>query len=85
MNSYAIIFVTRVEKSLATFPEEVQRRLLERLEKLSRNPFPPGVKKLKDRDGYRVRVGNYRIIYDVDTKGYVIVVTVIAHRKDAYA
>jgi mRNA interferase RelE/StbE len=85
VTAYHISFATRVEKALAALPQEVQVRIIERLQELSQNPFPIGVKKLKARDGYRVRVGDYRIIYEVDTQGWLIVILVIAHRKDAYA
>ena len=84
MAGYTITFAARVEKALLSLPEEIQRRIFEHLQELSQNPFPAGVRKLKNRDGYRVRIGDYRIIYDVDTKGSLIVVEVIAHRKDVY-
>ena len=84
MNSYAIVFAARVEKALAGLPKETQLRIFDKLQELGQNPFPAGTKKLKDRLGYRVRVGDYRIIYEVDTKGRLVIILVVAHRKDAY-
>jgi mRNA interferase RelE/StbE len=85
VNSYALDFASRVEKSLAALPEEMQYRILEELQVLTESPFAhQGVKKLKDRPGYRVRVGDYRIIYEIDTKSRVITVLTIAHRSRAY-
>ena len=85
MNSYTIIFAPRVEKALAALPQEIQIRILEKLQELAENPFQANVKKLKDRSGFRVRVGDYRIIYEVDTKGRLVIILVVAHRNDAYA
>ncbi len=51
---------------------------------LSKNPRPNGFKKLKGRDGYRIRVGNYRIIYNIFEKEVVIDIITIGHRKDIY-
>jgi mRNA interferase RelE/StbE len=48
------------------------------------NPRPHGVKKLKGRDGYRIRVGNYRIIYEVYDDQLIIDIIAIGHRKDIY-
>jgi mRNA interferase RelE/StbE len=84
MTNYSVTFSSRVEKTLLALPKEVQVRIIEQLHVLSQNPFPAGSKKLKGRDGYRVRVGNYRIIYEVDTKGRLIVVVVVGHRKNVY-
>ncbi|NJK46070.1 MAG: type II toxin-antitoxin system RelE/ParE family toxin [Pleurocapsa sp. SU_196_0] len=84
MTSYTIMFAARVEKALLALPREVQVRIFEQLQALAQNPFPVGSKKLKNRDGYRVRVGDYRIIYEVDTKGRLIIIVVVGHRKDIY-
>lgn len=45
---------------------------------------PGDIKKLVNRDGYRLRAGNYRIIYKIDTKSQTITILDVAHRKDAY-
>jgi len=47
-------------------------------------PFPPAAKKLRNRSGYRVRVGDYRILYEVDEGTVVILVVMIGHRRDVY-
>jgi mRNA interferase RelE/StbE len=51
---------------------------------LENNPFPAGCKKLKNRDGFRIRVGDYRVLYFADTKSKKIVVGAIGHRRDVY-
>ena len=49
-----------------------------------KNPRPVGNKKLKGRDGYRIRIGNYRIIYDIFDSELIIDVIALGHRKDIY-
>lgn len=59
MNSYAIVFASKVEKALAVLPKETQLRIIKKLQELAQNPFLAEVIKLKDRSGYRVRIGDY--------------------------
>ncbi|MDR1023051.1 MAG: type II toxin-antitoxin system RelE/ParE family toxin [Prevotellaceae bacterium] len=54
------------------------------MEKLSENPRPAGCKKLRGQYGYRVRAGNYRIIYDIIDSNLIIKVLAIGNRKDIY-
>ena len=51
---------------------------------LEDDPFPHGCKKLKNRDGWRIRAGDYRILYFADTKARQITICVIGHRRDVY-
>ena len=51
---------------------------------LEENPRPAGYKKLKARDGYRIRTGNYRIIYDILDKELIVDIIALRHRKDIY-
>jgi mRNA interferase RelE/StbE len=51
---------------------------------MKEDPFPPGMKKLKARDGYRVRVGDYRILFAVNRAARIVRVGAIGHRKDVY-
>ncbi|TFD73236.1 type II toxin-antitoxin system RelE family toxin [Cryobacterium gelidum] len=51
---------------------------------LGEDPRPPGARALQGRDGYRVRVGNYRIIYTVRNDILVVVVVTVGHRRDVY-
>jgi mRNA interferase RelE/StbE len=84
MQTYQLEIDKRVQKDLESLSTEIQDRVLERLESLTANPFAPGTIKLKGEDLYRVRVGDYRIIFDVDTKARVVIVLAIAHRSQAY-
>lgn len=71
-------------KELSRLPTQIQVRVARAILALEENPFPHGSKKLKNRDGYRIRVGDYRILYFADTQLRQIVVGVIGHRRDVY-
>ncbi len=84
MQSYQLEISKRVAKDLGSLSTEIQDRVLERLESLTANPFAPGTIKLKGEDLYRVRIGDYRIIFDVDTHARVVTVLAVDHRSQAY-
>jgi mRNA interferase RelE/StbE len=71
-------------KELAGLHTQVQNRIARAILALETNPFPAGCKKLKNRDGFRIRVGDYRVIYLADTTAKKIVVGVIRHRREVY-
>lgn len=72
------------EKELGALAPIVQRRIARALSMLEANPYPSGVKKLQNRDGYRIRVGDYRILYVADATRHWIRITAIGHRRDVY-
>lgn len=77
-----IFISSRAEKQLDKLPDKMFDVISSRIKKLADDPFGPQSKKLKDRNMWRSRVGDYRIIYSVD-KGILIILSV-SHRKDAY-
>ena len=66
------------------FSGETETRLLAKLSELEATPRPPGCKKLKNRDAWRVRVGDYRVLFVVDDRNAVVHVTAAGHRRDVY-
>lgn len=72
------------KKELACLPVHMQTRIARAILALEQDPFPHGCKKLKNRDGWRIRVGDYRVLYLADTKTRRIVVGVIGHRREVY-
>jgi mRNA interferase RelE/StbE len=84
MPKYTITISKVAQKQLDKLSDKHVASILESIAALASNPRPSGVKKLKGREGYRIRKGDYRIIYDIHD--YILVVDVIAigHRKDIY-
>ena len=81
---YNIIFRKRAKRKLQSIPEKDREKIFETIKNLENNPFPKGYKKLKGRDGYRVRKGNYRIIYEVNKQEITILILAVGDRKNIY-
>lgn len=81
---YEIRITKTAQKQLDKLPGSTAEILIAAILELSYNPRPTGCKKLKGRDGYRIRRGNYRIIYDIYDQILTIEVIAIGHRKDIY-
>jgi mRNA interferase RelE/StbE len=72
-------------KDLRKLPPNVVDRVLETVEQLAENPFPVGVEKLAGSEhACRVRVGDYRVVYEVVTKTKLVEIQRVRHRKDVY-
>jgi len=85
MKIYHLKWRKSAEKELTKIPNEAQAIVTFKIETLTANPFPQNVRKLKGAEFfYRIRVGDYRIIYQVLAKEKLIIITNIRHRKDAY-
>lgn len=80
--AYQIAIKKSAIKSLAKIPEPYFSSLKEAIYNLAENPRPVGYKKLKGREAYRIRVSDYRIIYEIEDKILLIDVIAIGHRKD---
>jgi mRNA interferase RelE/StbE len=85
----ARLYVPRFEPAADKFlgklrDRELYRRLRAAIDQLCLNPHPPGCKKLAGRPGYRIRVGDYRIVYRMIDRELVIVIMAIGDRKDVY-
>jgi len=82
---YLIEFRPRAFRQLAALPKPAQRRILNRIEGLARDPRPRGSRKLTGADRtWRIRIGDYRVVYDVLDKKLVVLVVRVAHRREAY-
>ena len=82
---YKITFLASAEKELEALPNDEISRIVKKIECLSINPKPPGVKKLNAKiDLWRIRSGNYRIIYSILKNELIIEIIRIRHRKEAY-
>jgi mRNA interferase RelE/StbE len=81
--TYKVMVDERVADDIAWFSEDVQRRIVAKIETLSNNPRPDGCKKLHG-DIYRVRVGDYRIVYQVRDRELLVLVIRVGHRREVY-
>ncbi len=84
MAEYTVQLTKKAAKQLDKLSDDVANQLLEAIGQLANNPRPQGCKKLKGRNGYRIRKGNYRIIYEIYDDVLVIDVIAVGHRKDIY-
>ena len=82
--TYQLIIPKAVEKQLNKLPHQIGETVIENLLILKDNPRPPNSKKLKNTQGYRLRVGNYRILYDIDDLTQTITLRRVGHRRDIY-
>jgi len=85
MASYSIEWKSSAAKELKKLPKPIIARILQSVEALASSPRPDGVKKLTDTEStYRIRVGDYRVIYNVFDRRLVIEVIKVRDRKEAY-
>ena len=83
--SYQILFKPAANRQFKKLPSAIQQSLRPIIDSLATNPRPAGCKKLKGRKNeYRVRLGNYRVIYSIEDKALIISVISLGHRRDAY-
>jgi mRNA interferase RelE/StbE len=83
MESYKIEFTKSAEKDLGRIDKQFIAKILEKIDDLALNPLEIS-KKLQARSGYRLRVGDYRVIYDLEEDSKLISIFKISHRQDAY-
>jgi mRNA interferase RelE/StbE len=82
---YVLEFTTSAIREFRCLDKQLQRRITEKVTALCEDPFPPGSKKLQAQpDHFRIRVGDYRVIYRIDGKRVVIVIVRIGHRREVY-
>ncbi len=81
---YRIEYERSARKELATLPRPTQRRVVDAIEGLSNDPRPAGYRKITGtRNGYRIRVGRYRVLYEVKDQVLIIVIIRVAKRDEA--
>ena len=81
---HSIRFKLSANKELDALPGRQRTRILRAVRNLGNNPRPPGCKKLKSRDAYRIRVGEYRVIYEIRDDVLTVLIVRVVHRRDAY-
>ena len=85
MSKYKVFFKSWADRQLRKLPDALQRRIVGELETLAHNPRPRGVVKLAGHENlWRIRVGDYRVLYEIYDDRLVILVLRLARRKDVY-
>lgn len=82
--TYEVSILKSALKHLQKLPRDAQERLAEAMTDLGSSPRPMGAIKLAGREAYRIRNGDYRVIYEIDDDSHTILVVAVVHRKDAY-
>lgn len=84
MENYKISIKSSAAKELARLPKKDVLRITSRIKSLSFNPRPQGCEKLSAQERYRIRQGNYRIVYSIEDDKLIVYVIKIAHRSAVY-
>ena len=84
MESYKIVIKKSAAKELEKLPKKDRARVIERVRGLANDPRPSGCKKLSAQEKYRIRQGDYRILYQIIDDEVLVVVVKVGHRRDVY-
>ena len=84
MASYRLLIKPSAAKELETLPPKDRKRIATKIQQLASEPRPAGTEKLSGQEKYRLRQGNYRILYSVDDAQLAVVIVKIGHRRDVY-
>ena len=82
--SYRLVIKKSAERELRAVPQRDLRRIVNRIQGLADNLRPPGNEKLSGQERYRLRQGDYRIVYAVDSEQRTVEVVKIGHRREVY-
>ena len=84
METYKVLLKKSAAKELEKVPEKDRKKIIKNIRDLSLDPRPQGVKKLSGQEKYRIRQGNYRILYQIVDKELIIYDVGVGHRKDIF-
>ncbi len=83
--AYTVVYQRAAEVVLRKLPREVQARIMRKADQLAEDPFPPGTEKLSAPvDLWRIRIGDYRVVYTVERRELLVLVLKIGHRREVY-
>ena len=82
--AYQVLILRRAQKALAELPVRDYVRVRDAIAALAQTPRPAGCLKLSGREAWRIRVGNYRVIYEIDDSRITVLVVDVGHRRDVY-
>ena len=79
-----ILFVKSAEKELLSLNKSLGQRIVQKISLLENNPYGQNSQKLEGSKGYRIRIGEYRVVYIIDKENKTILIIKIGHRKEIY-
>jgi mRNA interferase RelE/StbE len=82
--TYSLRVLRAAQKQLEKIERQDRARLYEAIRELATNPRPAGTRKLSGRPAWRIRVGSFRVIYEIEDKQLVVLVVAIGNRRDIY-
>jgi mRNA interferase RelE/StbE len=82
--SYSVLIKASAAKELEDLPQKEIRRISRKVQRLGNEPRPPGCEKLTGGNRYRIRQGDYRVVYSVDDARAEVIVFEVGHRRDVY-
>ena len=83
-SEYTVLILPSAQKQLSKLPNAIATRIEDKLLELEQDPRPPGCKKLRGRDAWRIRIGDYRVIYEINDGRLIVTVITIGHRREVY-
>ena len=84
MAKYSVLYTEAFYKSLVPIPKKDAKRILQKAQLLAEDPRPPGSQKLASQEKYRIRQGNYRIIYKIENDQLIVIVVKVGHQRQVY-
>lgn len=82
--AYTVILRRTAEKEHDQLPHKIHKRITGKLLELESDPRPYGVQKLHGHDGYRIRIGDHRVLYLIDDSVKTVEIVAIGHRREVY-
>jgi mRNA interferase RelE/StbE len=82
--AYRVEIAESASKSITKLHSQVALRVRNAILSLAQNPRPHGVKKLQGENAYRLRVGDYRIVYTINDRHVLVIIIRVGHRRDIY-
>ncbi len=84
MANYKLLVKPSAAREIEDLPRHERRRVVSKIQALATDPRPPGSERLSGRTQYRLRQGDYRILYEIRDREVVVVVVKVGHRRDVY-
>jgi mRNA interferase RelE/StbE len=82
--AHSVEFKPSADKAIDALPSEYRTRIIKAAMALADNPRPSGCKKLKGMEAWRIRIGDYRVVYEIHDDVLIVLVVRVAHRKEVY-